>query len=66
MLFLDVFRDYEADYSATLSAEEVETQAEEGGNNPRETENEEEEEEGRGKLFLLLGMPPLFHLIFSR
>lgn len=66
MLFLDVFRDYEADYSATLSAEEVETQAEEGGNNPREVENEEEEEEGRGKLFLLLGMPPLFHLIFSR
>lgn len=65
MLFLDVFRDYEADYSATLSAEEVETQAEEGGNNPREVENEEEEE-GRGKLFLLLGMPPLFHLIFSR
>lgn len=64
MLFLDVFRDYEADYSATLSAEEVETQAEEGGNNPREAENEEEE--GRGKLFLLLGMPPLFHLIFSR
>lgn len=63
MLFLDVFRDYEADYSATLSAEEVETQAEEGGNNPRENE---EEEEGRGKLFLLLGMPPLFHLIFSR
>lgn len=60
MLFLDVFRDYEADYSATLSAEEVETQAEEGGNNPREAENEEEEE-GRGKLFLLLGMPPLFH-----
>lgn len=66
MLFLDVFRDYEADYSATLSAEEVETQAEEGGNNQREAENEEEEEEGRGKLFLLLGMPPLFHLIFSR
>lgn len=65
MLFLDVFRDYEADYSATLSAEEVETQAEEGGNNPREAENEEEEE-GRGKQFLLLGMPPLFHLIFSR
>lgn len=65
MLFLDVFRDYEADYSATLSAEEVETQADEGGNNPREAENEEEEE-GRGKLFLLLGMPPLFHLIFSR
>lgn len=65
MLFLDVFRDYEADYSATLSAEEVETQAEEGGNNPREAENEEEEE-GRGKLLLLLGMPPLFHLIFSR
>lgn len=65
MLFLDVFRDYEADYSATLSAEEVETQAEEGGNNQREAENEEEEE-GRGKLFLLLGMPPLFHLIFSR
>lgn len=64
MLFLDVFRDYEADYSATLSAEEVETQAEERGNNPREAENEEEE--GRGKLFLLLGMPPLFHLIFSR
>lgn len=62
MLFLDVFRDYEADYSATLSAEEVETQAEEGGNNQREAE----EEEGRGKLFLLLGMPPLFHLIFSR
>ncbi|XP_062299545.1 voltage-dependent calcium channel subunit alpha-2/delta-4 [Scomber scombrus] len=27
----DVFRDYEADYSATLSAEEVEREAEEGG-----------------------------------
>ncbi|KAI9533633.1 Voltage-dependent calcium channel subunit alpha-2/delta-4 [Dissostichus eleginoides] len=38
----DIFRDYEADYSATFSAEEVELQAEEGGRKPREAEVEEE------------------------
>lgn len=48
----DIFRDYEADYSATLSAEEVELQA-------------DEEEEGRGKLLLILGMPSLFNLSSS-
>lgn len=48
-----MFRDYEADYSATLSAEEAEQQAEQGGG----VQGEEEEEEGRGKL--LLGMLPL-------
>jgi len=47
----DIFRDYEADYSATFSAEEVELQAEEGGRKPREAEVEEE---GRGKLYLYL------------
>lgn len=56
MLCSDIFRDYEADYSATLSAEEVELLAEEGGRKRREAE---EEEEGRGKLLLILGMPPL-------
>lgn len=40
-----MFRDYEADYSATLSAEEAEQQAEQGGG----VQGEEEEEEGRGK-----------------
>ncbi|TMS02723.1 Voltage-dependent calcium channel subunit alpha-2/delta-4 [Larimichthys crocea] len=63
----DIFRDYEADYSATLSAEEVELQAEEGGRKRREAnddedddDDDEEEEEGRGKLLLILGMPPFF------
>lgn len=46
MLCSDIFRDYEADYSTTLSAEEVELQA-------------DEEEEGRGTLLLILGMPSL-------
>lgn len=52
MLCSDIFRDYEADYSATLSAEEVELQA-------------DEKEEGRGKLLLILGMPSLFNLSSS-
>lgn len=56
LLCSDIFRDYEADYSANLSAEEVELQAEEGGRKRREAE----EEEGREKLLLVLGMPPLF------
>ncbi|KAM8739878.1 voltage-dependent calcium channel subunit alpha-2/delta-4 isoform 2-T2 [Acanthopagrus schlegelii] len=48
----DIFRDYEADYSATLSAEELELelQAEEGGRQRREADDddvEEEEEAGR-------------------
>lgn len=64
MLCSDIFRDYEADYSATLSAEELELelQAEEGGRQRREADDDdvEEEEEGRGKLLHLLGMPPLF------
>ncbi|KAF3859174.1 hypothetical protein F7725_021573 [Dissostichus mawsoni] len=38
----EIFRDYEADYSATFSAVEVELQAEEGGRKPREAEVEEE------------------------
>ncbi|KAI4802840.1 hypothetical protein KUCAC02_006414 [Chaenocephalus aceratus] len=38
----DIFRGYEADYSATFSAEEVELHAEEGGRKPREAEVEEE------------------------
>lgn len=45
MLFSDVFRDYEADYSGTMSAEEVE---------------EEEEEEGK-ELPLICCMPPLLN-----
>lgn len=63
MLCSDIFRDYEADYSATLSAEELELelQAEEGGRQRREADDDDvEEEEGRGKLLHLLGMPPLF------
>lgn len=56
LLCSDIFRDYEADYSANLRAEEVELQAEEGARKRREAE----EEEGRGKLLLVLGMPPLF------
>lgn len=59
MLSSDVFKDYEADYSTTLSAEEVEHQMEEGGEKRRKSV-EEVEEEGRGKLLLILGMPPLF------
>lgn len=49
MLCLDIFRDYEADYSATSSAEAVELQSEEeeGGRKRREAD---EEEEGRGTL----------------
>ncbi|XP_068163481.1 voltage-dependent calcium channel subunit alpha-2/delta-4 [Antennarius striatus] len=42
----DAFRDYEADYSAILSAEEVDLHAEEGGRKQRE-EYDEEEEAGR-------------------
>ncbi|XP_041636744.1 voltage-dependent calcium channel subunit alpha-2/delta-4 isoform X2 [Cheilinus undulatus] len=41
----DVFRDYEADYSATFSAEEVELQAEEGGRKRREADDDDDEEE---------------------
>lgn len=54
----DIFRDYEADYSATLSTEEAELQAQEGERRWREAEEEEadEEEEGRGTLLLVLGM----------
>lgn len=59
MLCLDIFRDYEADYSAALSAEEVELQLqeEEGGRKRREAD---EEEEGRGTLLLILGMPSIY------
>lgn len=59
----DIFRDYEADYSATLSTEEAELQAQEGGRRWREAEEEEadeEEEEGRGTLLLVLGMASPF------
>lgn len=49
LLCSDTFRDYEADYSATLSAEEGEIQEEEGG---RKRWEADEEEEGRGKLTL--------------
>lgn len=61
LLCSDIFRDYEADYSAALSAEEVELQADETvGRKRREADDDdEEEEEGRGKCLLLLGMPPL-------
>ncbi|KAM6962290.1 voltage-dependent calcium channel subunit alpha-2/delta-4 [Tautogolabrus adspersus] len=38
----DIFKDYEADYSATFSAEELELQAEEGGRKRREADDEEE------------------------
>lgn len=59
---LDIFRDYEADYSATLSTEEAELQAQEGGRRWREADEEEadEEEEGRGTLLLVLGMASPF------
>lgn len=58
LLCPDIFRDYEADYSATLSTEEAELQAQEGGRRWREADEKEadEEEEGRGTLFLVLGM----------
>lgn len=56
LLCSDVFRDYEADYSAALSTEEVELQAQEGGRRWREADVEEAEEEGRGTLLLVLGM----------
>lgn len=46
VLCLDIYRDYEADYSATSSAEEVELQVEEEGWRQREAD----EEEGSGKL----------------
>lgn len=42
MLFSDVFRDYEADYSGTTSAEEVEV--EEGERKQRKDEEEEGKE----------------------
>lgn len=49
VLCLDIYRDYEADYSATSSAEEVELQVEEEeGWKQREAD---EEEEGSGNLF---------------
>lgn len=47
MLCLDIYRDYEADSSATSSAEEVELQAEEEGWKQWEAD----EEEGSGNLF---------------
>lgn len=47
MLCSDMYRDYEADYSATSSAEEVELQVEEEGWKQREAD----EEEGSGNLF---------------
>ncbi len=62
VLCSDIFRDYEADYSATSSAEEVELQMEEGGRRQREADDEEEEE-GRGNHLLILGMLPLFCFI---
>lgn len=61
VLCSDIFRDYEADYSATLSTEEAELQAQEGGRRWREAEEEaDEEEEGRGTLLLVLGMASPF------
>lgn len=62
LLCSDIFRDYEADYSGTLSMEEAELQAQEGGRRWREADEEEadEEEEGRGTLFLVLGMASPF------
>lgn len=47
MLCSDIYRDYEADYSATSGAEEVLLQVEEEGWKQREAD----EEEGSGKLF---------------
>lgn len=47
MLSSDVYRDYEADYSAASGAEEVQLQVEEEGWKQREAD----EEEGSGKLF---------------
>lgn len=47
MLCSDIYRDYEADYSAASGAEEVELQVEEEGWKQREAD----EEEGSGKLF---------------
>lgn len=58
MLCSDGFRDYEPDYSPTLSAEKVEYHTEEGGRKRREAE----EEEGRGKPLLILGTLPLFFI----
>lgn len=60
MLCSDIFRDYEADYSAAWSAEEVELRAQEGGRRWWEAYEEEEEEEGRGTHLLVLGMPSPF------
>lgn len=48
VLCLDIYRDYEADYSAASNAEEVELQVEEEGWKQREAD---EEEEGSGNLF---------------
>lgn len=48
LLCLDIYKDYEADYSATWSAEEVELQVEQEGWKQREAD---EEEEGSGNLF---------------
>lgn len=50
VLCSDGFRDYEPDYSATLSAEEVQHQTEEGGRKRREAEKED----GRRKHLLML------------
>lgn len=47
MLSSDIYRDYEADYSAASGAEEVQLQVEEEGWKQREAD----EEEGSGKLF---------------
>lgn len=47
VLCLDIYRDYEADYSAASSAEEMELQVEEEGWKQREAD---EEEEGSGNL----------------
>lgn len=47
VLCLDIYRDYEADYSTTSSAEEVEFQVEEKGWKQREAD----EEEGSGIIF---------------
>lgn len=61
LLCSDVFRDYEADYSATLSTEEAELQEQEGGRRWRKADEEEaDEEEGRGILSLVLGMTSPF------
>lgn len=47
MLCSDIYRDYEAEYSAASGAEEVQLQVEEEGWKQREAD----EEEGSGKLF---------------